>query len=278
MADPYDVLGVPPDADEATVRSAYRSLLKTHHPDQGGSVEAFKRIQAAYETILDGCSTRTDGGTTTRSPGTAAPASGARSPSSGKPSHSAAADTVRSDRSSSVPGTVDDRMVASERRSRRGSELVADGPGYEVRLTELIENLDASTLLPDYVEHGWRVAACFRVSTDVGRSFEWATRRVRVLTLDGESYRPSIHRPRKARLPGPWRSDDATVGPDDSIRVFVLSEALPEGATVDRLVYRRGPVVRREQPNIEFEIDDEVRSRLRRPPAGWGDETTLVRR
>lgn len=278
MADPYDVLGVPADADEATVRSAYRSLLKTHHPDQSGSVEAFKRIQAAYEAILDGCTTRTDGGTTTHSSGSASPTSGSTSSASGSTSDPVATDGVRSDRPSSAIRTADDRVVASRGRSRRGSELVADGPGYEVCLTELIENLDASTLLPSYVDHGWRVAACFRVSTAAGRSFEWATRRIRFLTLDGESYRPSIHRPRKARLPGPWRSDDVTVGPDDGIRVFVLSEALPEGATVDRLLYRRGLVVRREQPDLEFEIDDEVRSELRRPPAGWDDETTLVRR
>jgi curved DNA-binding protein CbpA len=51
---PYEVLGVSPDADEETLNQAYRERVKEVHPDQGGSVEAFMRVQAAYEAALEG--------------------------------------------------------------------------------------------------------------------------------------------------------------------------------------------------------------------------------
>jgi ferredoxin len=51
---PYDVLGVEPDADEATVVRAYRRRVKETHPDQGGSTAAFKRVQDAYAAIEAG--------------------------------------------------------------------------------------------------------------------------------------------------------------------------------------------------------------------------------
>jgi len=51
---PYEVLGVSPDVDEERLNRAYRERVKEVHPDQGGSVEAFMRVQAAYEAALDG--------------------------------------------------------------------------------------------------------------------------------------------------------------------------------------------------------------------------------
>lgn len=58
MASPYEVLQVQSDADPETIRAAYRRRAKEAHPDQGGTVEEFQRVKAAYEAILDG---RTDG-------------------------------------------------------------------------------------------------------------------------------------------------------------------------------------------------------------------------
>jgi len=39
----YEVLGVPPTADEREIKRAYREKSKTTHPDQGGSDEAFRK-------------------------------------------------------------------------------------------------------------------------------------------------------------------------------------------------------------------------------------------
>jgi len=54
-ADPpaHKVLGVAPDATEAEVRRAYRKRAKETHADQGGSSDAFKRVQRAKERLLD---------------------------------------------------------------------------------------------------------------------------------------------------------------------------------------------------------------------------------
>lgn len=54
MKSPYDVLGIDPDADDATVVDAYRERVKEVHPDQGGSAEAFQRVTEAYQRIRDG--------------------------------------------------------------------------------------------------------------------------------------------------------------------------------------------------------------------------------
>ena len=48
----YKVLGIAPNASEDDVKKAYRSLVRTAHPDKGGSAERFQRIQKSYELIL----------------------------------------------------------------------------------------------------------------------------------------------------------------------------------------------------------------------------------
>lgn len=50
---PHEVLGVTPDAPEASVKGAYRELLKERHPDHGGSREEFEQLQAAKEAMLE---------------------------------------------------------------------------------------------------------------------------------------------------------------------------------------------------------------------------------
>ena len=49
----HDILGVAADAEPAEIRRAYLRLAGTMHPDAGGCVEAFRRIQTAYETLLE---------------------------------------------------------------------------------------------------------------------------------------------------------------------------------------------------------------------------------
>lgn len=54
MANPYDVLGVPRDADDEAIKNAYRELVKEYHPDHGGDREKFNQIREAYEQIKSG--------------------------------------------------------------------------------------------------------------------------------------------------------------------------------------------------------------------------------
>jgi len=50
--DPFEVLGVDPDASDADIDQAYRRRVMQTHPDQGGSARAFQRVKDAYERIL----------------------------------------------------------------------------------------------------------------------------------------------------------------------------------------------------------------------------------
>ena len=56
ITSPYEILGVPPSASDAEVRSAYRRLVQLHHPDHnGGSLEStrrFEEVQEAYAQVL----------------------------------------------------------------------------------------------------------------------------------------------------------------------------------------------------------------------------------
>jgi DnaJ-class molecular chaperone len=49
----YDVLGISMDADEASIRNAYRILARRYHPDSGAgsSSEKFRQVAEAYETL-----------------------------------------------------------------------------------------------------------------------------------------------------------------------------------------------------------------------------------
>ena len=54
--DYYEALGVPRDASQEEIRSAYRKLARTYHPDVNSEPEAeerFKEISEAYEVLRD---------------------------------------------------------------------------------------------------------------------------------------------------------------------------------------------------------------------------------
>ncbi len=54
--DYYEVLGVPSDADQDTIRRAYRKLARKYHPDLNSDTDAedrFKELGEAYEVLSD---------------------------------------------------------------------------------------------------------------------------------------------------------------------------------------------------------------------------------
>lgn len=46
-----EVLGLDPGASDDEIRQAYRSLVTEVHPDQGGSLEEFRKVQKAYKSL-----------------------------------------------------------------------------------------------------------------------------------------------------------------------------------------------------------------------------------
>jgi curved DNA-binding protein CbpA len=51
MNDPYAQLGLPPGADDATIRKRYLELVRQYSPDQ--APEKFAEIHAAYDALRD---------------------------------------------------------------------------------------------------------------------------------------------------------------------------------------------------------------------------------
>jgi curved DNA-binding protein len=51
--DHYTTLGVSKDADQATIKQAYRKLAMQHHPDRGGDPQQFQKLTDAYEILGD---------------------------------------------------------------------------------------------------------------------------------------------------------------------------------------------------------------------------------
>ena len=51
--DYYNTLGIPRNASDAEIKSAYRKMAMKHHPDRGGDEKKFKEVNEAYETLSD---------------------------------------------------------------------------------------------------------------------------------------------------------------------------------------------------------------------------------
>ncbi|MHA6799882.1 J domain-containing protein [Bounagaea algeriensis] len=82
--DYYELLGLSPEASAAEIKSAYRSLARTMHPDAGGTESTFRLLREAYDTLRDPASrARYDRSRTGGSPQTPEPRRSGASSSAG---------------------------------------------------------------------------------------------------------------------------------------------------------------------------------------------------
>lgn len=51
MKNYYDTLGVAETASDQEIKSAFRKLASTHHPDKGGKQQKFQELNEAYDTL-----------------------------------------------------------------------------------------------------------------------------------------------------------------------------------------------------------------------------------
>jgi DnaJ-domain-containing protein 1 len=52
LEDAYDVLGVRRDDPTELIKKVYQQKVQFYHPDRGGDPEKFKRVTAAFETVM----------------------------------------------------------------------------------------------------------------------------------------------------------------------------------------------------------------------------------
>ena len=247
MESHYEALGLSPDADEATVRRAYRDLLKDHHPDQGGSRERFIRIRTAYEAIVGErapIERETDGG--------AVPADGVAG------------------QAASPPGLT---YVPADERSVAEHALTVDGHYLTLTLSGLVQGLDLGRLIDGGVNAGTeRTVAFVEVHSTSSRDLHWdGNANTSFIGDDGFLYEgSSIVAPHADRLPHRWCGTDVRLRPGRALNAVVIASEMPEDVSVQQIVYTQR--VHDADGDLEdterylFELRPLVRDRLDRLP------------
>ncbi|ELY70247.1 J domain-containing protein [Natrinema versiforme] len=245
----YDVLGLSPDADERAVRRAYRTLLKTHHPDQGGSREQFLQIKDAYEAILGERvpnERETDGGAITRG---------------GDGSQPRQQPTYDPD--------------GREGRDRdRTHELTVSSEYLTLALAGLVHDVDLASLVDGPVTAATtRTVAFFRVHNTSSQSLPWRGKtNTSFIGDDGFLYEgSSIVAPHATDLPERWVGTDITLEPGRALDAVVIAQEMPDDVAVEQVMYAQH-VPDEEGDDIAdterylFELKPLVRERLNRLP------------
>ncbi|MGQ3412201.1 J domain-containing protein [Natrinema sp. LN54] len=248
----YDALGLSPDADERTVRRAYRSLLKDHHPDQGGSREQFLRIKEAYEAILGERVPRdreTDGGAITRGD-----------------------DGSRRRRQPTYD--PDERDGHADRD--RTHELTVNSEYLTLALAGLVHDVDLASLVDGPVTAATtRTVAFFRVHNTSSQPLPWRGKtNTSFIGDDGFLYEgSSIVAPHATDLPERWVGTDVTLEPGRALDAVVIAQEMPDGVTVEQVMYAQHvPDEESEGDGLAdterylFELKPLVRERLNRFP------------
>ncbi|QSG02556.1 J domain-containing protein [Natranaeroarchaeum sulfidigenes] len=261
MDRPYTVLDLEPDADQETVRSAYRSLLKEHHPDQGGSMDAFLRVKRAYEAIQS----QQERATTTQ-------------PASSKTATTDGGATTRTQNVNwrlANDGTEQERSRAESTPCCAGVGLEIDGTHLTLTLVSMVRETELTGITwtmddsdPD------RPLAWFTVENTSDQTLRWrGSQRTEFVGTDGERYGPAgAYRASDTVLPADWRGSTVDLTPGQAVRAVVVGEEIPDDAEIDRITYEQplgthmSSAGRTESEQFVFDIDSTARSQLAERP------------
>ncbi|WP_339104263.1 J domain-containing protein [Haloterrigena salinisoli] len=247
MESHYEVLGLSPTADEREVRRAYRTLLKRHHPDQGGSRERFLRIKEAYEALVG------------ERPPTDPESDGGGAPRSAEPTVPEASDPTYDPDAVDVDEPGREALTVAGERLR----LTLSGLVQRVSLERLVDGVPAATD---------RTVAFFRVRNTGSTAIAWdGAANASFIGDDGFLYQGSnIASPHADRLPERWSVSATEIGPGRALDAVVIAGELPADVTVEQVVYtHRGTDEDGRDAETErylFELRPLVRERLNRLP------------
>lgn len=215
---PYDVLGVVPEAEEEVIDAVYNSLVKKHHPDHGGDEETFKQIKNAYERIQSGDSSS---------------------------NFSDANEDI--DSILSLFNTPIDTNVAT---GRLCDGLVLEGEQLTIAITNIIR-----TDISDYIPENWvhdvkredRLVILTHVSnhSDYVQSFKPYD--IRLITKDGRRYdidnltgighaEVDFHGDTKS-LPSHLYNERRDMEPHTTGNFISVVEEIPNSVEIDRIIY-----------------------------------------
>jgi hypothetical protein len=260
MDSPFNVLGVDPGADEEVVRAAYRTLMKKHHPDQGGSAEEFMQIKDAYETIQNG----------TVSGANAGNGSGRRSTDGG---------TATRNGSGQAAGevTVTEYANAAAVNCCSGVGLEIRGEYLTLTLIGLVDDADVTRLVSSHTLSGYdeRPVAYFTVENTSDRTVRWRGNQcLSFIGSDEYMYESdSEYRASETKLPPRWKSSDVAIEPGTRMNAIVIAEELPEDVGVNEVVYTQNVFARRragsgiqDKERYRFRVTDSAKHMLAKTP------------
>ncbi|ADB60087.1 heat shock protein DnaJ domain protein [Haloterrigena turkmenica DSM 5511] len=246
MESHYEVLGLSPTADEREVRRAYRTLLKEHHPDQGGSRERFLRIKEAYEALV-----------------------GERPPTDPEPDGGVASRVGDGSTTTASDPTYDPDAVDVDDPGHQA--LSVDGEQLRLTLVGLVQHVSLERLVDGVPAATDRTVAFFRVRNTGSRAVSWdGAANASFIGDDGFLYQGSnIVSPHADRLPERWSASVAEIGPGRALDAVVIAQELPADVTVEQVVYTHHAGEDEADADTErylFELRPLVRERLNRLP------------
>ena len=280
MDSPFNVLGVEPGADEEVVRAAYRTLLKKHHPDQGGSAEEFMRIKEAYEAIRSGDVSASGSAAAGAGTGAGTGTGGATGTGtgSGRRRTTDGGTATRSSGGQSTGGiSVSEHSDAAAVNCCSGIGLELRGEYLTLTLVGLVEDADVTKMVGSHMLEGYaeRPVAYLTVENTSDRTVRWRGNQcTSFIGTDGYMYESdSEYRASEPKLPPRWKGSDVAVEPGTRMNAVVIAEELPEGVDVREIVYTQNVFARRgagsgieDKERFTFTTGESVKHHLARVP------------